>query len=160
MSTQNQISVEIPQEVINKVTEQLKDIKNQLAPYLQGLTAQERKEIFKMGDKTVATVSKVKSYMETNPEFVPAYMNKEEFLKDESVVVQLAPNVNLLEQLHSDTADTAMLAGSEAILSAMLYYGTVKEASNKGVATAKPIYEDLKARFSKKGNGKASPEVK
>jgi hypothetical protein len=46
MSTQNQISVEIPQDVINKITDQLKDIKKQLEPYLQGLTAQERKEIF------------------------------------------------------------------------------------------------------------------
>jgi hypothetical protein len=32
----------------------------------------------------------------------------------------------------------------------MLYYGQVKEATSKGVPTAKPIYEDLKQRFSKK----------
>jgi hypothetical protein len=32
----------------------------------------------------------------------------------------------------------------------MLYYGTTKEAANKGVTTAKPIYDDLSQRFSKK----------
>jgi hypothetical protein len=33
---------------------------------------------------------------------------------------------------------------------ALLYYGQVREASAKGVPTAKLIYEDLKQRFSKK----------
>lgn len=44
-----------------------------------------------MGDKTVATVQKVKSYMATNPEFIPNYMNATEFLKDEALVTALDP---------------------------------------------------------------------
>lgn len=48
-----------------------------------------------------------------------------------------------------------MLAGSEALTSEMLYYGSVKKAANKGVATAKPIYEDLSQRFVRKGGKKA-----
>ena len=147
MSTQNQISIEIPQAVIDKVMQNLQDSKNLLAPYLQGLTAEERQSMFKLGNKTVATVQKTKSYVDTNPEFVPAYMNKPEFLKDEKVITQLQPIVNLTAQLHSDTDDTMMLSGSEALQNAMLYYGQVKEAHSKGVPTAKPIYEDLSERF-------------
>ena len=67
MSTQNQISIEIPQTVIDDVVAKLQDCKTALAPYLQGLTAQERKDFFKMGDKTVATVEKTKTYVDTNP---------------------------------------------------------------------------------------------
>ena len=147
MSTQNQISIEIPQAVIDKVMQNLQDSKNLLAPYLQGLTAEERQSMFKLGNKTVATVQKTKSYVDTNPEFVPAYMNKPEFLKDEKVITQLQPIVNLTAQLHSDTDDTMMLSGSEALQNAMLYYGQVKEAHSKGVPTAKPVYEDLSERF-------------
>jgi hypothetical protein len=55
-----------------------------------------------MGDKTVATVQKVKTYLNTNPEFAPAYMNQEEFLKDEAVVTGLSPLANLAQQLASD----------------------------------------------------------
>ena len=150
MSAQNQISIEIPAAVITDVTQKLQDCKNALAPYLQGLTATERHEMFKMGDKTVATVQKTKQYLTSNPEFAPAYMDQTEFLKDEAVVSQLSPIVNLAQQLFTDADDTMMLAGSEALLSAMLYYGTVKEAHAKGVPTAKPIYEDLKARFAKR----------
>lgn len=150
MSTQNQISIEIPQTVIDGVLQKLQDCKNDLAPYLQGLTADERISIFKMGDKTVATVQKTKSYVDTNPEFVPAYMDKTEFLRDEAVVSQLNPIANLASQLTTDVEDTVMIAGSEALYSALLYYGQVKEASNKGIPTAKPIYEDLSKRFSKR----------
>ena len=152
MSANNQISVEIPEAVLSDVLKKLQDCKTALAPYLQGLTNEERKSLFKMGDKTVATVQKVKSYMQTNPEFLPAYMNQPEFLKDETVVTSLNPIANLAEQLASDISDTVMLAGSEALVGAMLYYGVTKEAAAKGVATAKPIYEDLSQRFSKKGN--------
>ena len=105
MSVKNQISIEIPQTVINTVMQKLQECKTELAPYLQGLTADERETIFKMGDKTVATVQKTKSYVETNPEFVPDYMDKVEFLKDESEVTQLNPIVNLAKQIVADTAD-------------------------------------------------------
>ena len=156
MSTNNQISVEIPRTVLDEVSQKLQECKTALAPYLQALTADQRKSLFKMGDKTVATVQKVKTYLNTNPEFAPAYMNQEEFLKDEAVVTGLSPLANLAQQLASDVEDTIMLAGSEALIAAMLYYGTTKEAANKGVTTAKPIYDDLSQRFSKKGN-KISP---
>lgn len=151
MSTKNQISVEIPATVIAEVNQKLQDCKTLLAPYLQGLTSEERETLFKMGDKTVATVQKVKSYMETNPEFIPNYMDQAEFLKDEAVVTSLNPLGNLANQLTSDIEDTVMLAGSEAIKSALFYYGSTKEAASKGVATAKPIYDDLSQRFVRKG---------
>ncbi|MCJ1807328.1 hypothetical protein MRP92_10455 [Flavobacterium covae] len=147
MATKNQISITIPQEVIDTVTLKLQECKTALAPYLQGLTAEDRSTLFKMGNKTVATVQKIKSYVETNPEFVPVYMDKAEFLKDEAVVSSLSPIGNLASQLSTDVNDTIMLAGSEALQSALLYYGQIKEAQSKGIATAKPIYEDLSQRF-------------
>ena len=150
MSSKNQISIEIPEEIIKKVTEKLQECRVDLAPYLQGLTADERMSLFKMGDKTLATVQKTKSYMETNPEFIPQYMDKKEFLKDEILATQLEPIANLSNQLATDISDTVMLAGSEALQSAMLYYGQVKEANSKGIVTARPIYEDLQTRFSKR----------
>lgn len=155
MSSQNQISISIPDETIQNVTTKLLECKALLEPYLQGLTAQERKDLFKMGDKTVATVLKTKLYLETNPEFCPSYMDKDEFIRDATVVNQLSPITNLTAQLYQDLDDTTMLAGSDAIQSAMLYYGQVKEAASKGILSAKPIYEDLSQRFAK--NGKKKP---
>lgn len=150
MSTQNQLSILIPTTVIDEVMLKLQERKTSLAPYLQGLTTEERKSLFKMGNKTVANVQKTKSYVDTNPEFVPGYMDKTEFLKDEAIVSLLIPISNLALQLATDVDDTVMLAGSEALQAAMLYYGQVKEANSRGIPTARPIYEDLSQRFSKR----------
>lgn len=149
MSTQNQISIEIPQTVIDDVVTKLQDCKHQLAPYLQGLTSEERQKLFKMGDKTVATVEKTQEYVITNPQFIPTYMDQDEFKKDVTVVSQLKAVVNLSTQLATDADDTMMLAGSEALQNALLYYGQIKEAHLKGIPTAKPIYEDLSERFKR-----------
>lgn len=158
MSTNNQINIEIPQAILDEVYQDLQNCRTKLAPYLQGLTADEKESLFKMGDKTVATVQKVKGYTDTNPEFVPAYMNTTEFAKDETVVTQLDPLVNLANQLASDITDTMMLAGSEALVAALLYYGTVKEAASKGVASAIPVYDDLSKRFVRQNFKKPAKE--
>jgi hypothetical protein len=157
MSKQNQISTEIPEAVIEKVLKALQESKAALAPYLHGLTGNDRISLFKMGDKTIATVKKIKSYLETNPEFIPSYMDKAEFLKDEAVASQLTPITSLAEQLVADLQDTLMLAGSEALMAAMLYYGQIKEAYKQGIPTSKPIYEDLSKRFSKKNSNPIQP---
>lgn len=150
MSTKNQINIEIPQAILDEVYEDLQNCRRKLAPYLQGLSQDEKQSLFKMGDKTVATVQKVKSYTDTNTEFIPAYMNTVDFVRDEKVVTQLDPLSNLSMQLASDITDTMMLAGSEALTAALLYYGVVKEAASKGVPSAIPIYEDLSKRFVRK----------
>ncbi len=154
MSTSNRISEVIPATVIDEVTQKLNDCRRALAPYLLGLSEKERHDLFKMGDKTVATVQKVKSYIDTNPEFVPSYMQVAEFGKDEAVASVLTPLHNLALQLATDIDDTRLLAGSEAISEAMFYYGSVREAANKGVVQAKPIYDDLSQRFAKRSKKK------
>ena len=150
MSTSNQIHVEIPEPVITLVKGKLNECKVALAPFMQGLTADERRDLFKMGDKTVATVQKTQSYVETNPEFSPAYMDVREFNSDVTVVNQLKPIEDLVQQLGVDVSDTRMLAGSEALQQALFYYGQVREADSKGVPSSRAIYEDLQPRFSRK----------
>ena len=150
MSTSNQIHVEIPETVITLVKGKLNECKVTLAPFMQGLTADERRDLFKMGDKTVATVQKTQSYVETNPEFIPAYMDVREFNSDVTVVNQLKPIEDLVQQLGVDVSDTRMLAGSEALQQALFYYGQVREADSKGVPSSRAIYEDLQPMFSRK----------
>lgn len=162
MSVSNRVNDEIPKAVIEEVNQKLIECRDALAPYMIGLTEKERKNLFKQGDKTVATVQKVRMYLGTNPEIAPAYMNQEAFLKDEQVVSDLIPLHSIALQLATDIDDTRLLAGSEALAEAMFYYGSSREAANRGVVQAKPIYDDLKARFTfRKGSsttGKPSEE--
>lgn len=154
MSISNRVSEEIPQGVIDSVTDKLNSCRAELEPYVVGLTDEERQELFKMGNKTVATVQKVQSYLITNPELKPSYMNAVEFNKDVVVVTQLTPLQNMAYQLASDLDDTRMLAGSEALAEALIYYGSVKEASKRGIVQAKPIYDELSERFTQRNKPK------
>jgi len=154
MSISNRITEEIPAAVITLVTNKLDECRIALKPYLLGLTEKERQELFKMGNKTVSTIQKVKTYIDTNPEFVPSYMQTVEFDKDVDVVNQLTPIHNVAFQLASDLDDTRMLVGSEALAEALIYYGAVREAANKGIVQAKPIYDELRERFTKRNTPK------
>lgn len=49
----------------------------------QALIVDERKSLFKMADKTIATVQKIETYITTDPDFAPFYMDKTDFLKEE-----------------------------------------------------------------------------
>ena len=58
MSTKNQISIHIPPAVLAEATEKLQEVTTLLAPFLQGLTPDQRETIFKMGNKTIIDVTR------------------------------------------------------------------------------------------------------
>ena len=87
--------------------------------------------------------------MKTNPEFIPYYLDQNDFYRDELIARQLQPLANLSKQLSTDINDTAMLAGSNTMQKVRIYYGQVLEGFKKGVESSRVIYEDLSKRFAK-----------
>jgi hypothetical protein len=118
-----------------------------LGPKLQHLTPQERIELAKMGDKTVAFVQKVLEYSSSHPEFLPPYVDRAALEVDVEGVLALSPLTHALESLAEGTEDTRMLAGSEAYTAALSYYQSVRTATKRGVPGAEAIYRDLAERF-------------
>ena len=161
MSLKHQPLVAIPQEVIDQVTQKLEECKDLVHPYTQALTAKQRMSMFKMGNLSQAIVLKTKSYMKTNPEYIPYYLDQNDFYRDELIAQQLQPIANLSKQLYTDINDTAMLAGSNTMQKVQMYYGQVLEGFKKGVESSRVIYEDLSKRFAKqKRTPLASPKDK
>lgn len=112
-----------------------------------------------MGNKTVATVQKVESYIETNPEFIPSYMNKDEFAKDIKVVTQLTPLQNVAYQLASDLR-YKNASGSEAVAEALIYYGSLERSCQKRDSAVETyLYEELSERFTQRNKPKTRIDV-
>lgn len=155
--SKNQISVEIPQQVLSEVNTKLQEIKDLLAPFMGSLTVDERKSLPKMSDKTVAFVTKVIEYTNSNPKFIPPMMDASEFKKDYRANQVLLPIHATSQQVSELMRDTIMLTGHEAYVQALYYYGSVKLAAKAGDSEAKIIQEDLSKRFPR---GKASAENK
>jgi hypothetical protein len=143
---QNQISVSITVTALNEALASIDAINTKL-PFLLSLTTAERKEMAKMGDKTLAFVTKALEYAQADAANLPPYITLAEFAKDVKAVQDLMKVLRPLQKVAESVEDTAMLAGSEAYQAALAYYNFQKGAMKAGQTGAKTIVQDLSARF-------------
>lgn len=163
MSTKNNLSIRISEHNLQAVQDALAAARNALSDYFMALSADDRKTLLKMSDKSYPFVDKVMDYVISHPEFVPPFLDLEEMRKDWDALQQLVPLIREIGQLYSNLSDTAMLAGSESYSASLGYYQSVKQAAKMNVPGAKVIYEDLRQRFEgqgkKKNGAKTHPSI-
>lgn len=156
----NRNSTAIPAEVTSEVVNKLQEIDALLAPYCITLTKKERKEIVKMGNASIPFVQKSFEFAQTNGEFLPSHIKIDEWKIDLDDTISTEKINTVLGRVVEKTSDTRMGAGSEALKAALSYYQSVKRAATDGVAGAKPIYDELKKRYTrgKKDGGSSAEE--
>lgn len=123
-----------------------------LSPMLIALDNDDQKSLSKMNDRSIPFVEKVVQYVDSNPEFVPPYVDIAEFKKDFETFTDLREFVRPLLQLVGNLEDTTILSGSDAYEVARAYYKSVQQGAKMNVPDAQAIYEDLKPRFEIKVN--------
>ncbi len=158
MAQDNQVSATLQQQEVDNLRNQVQSIRAML-PFLVNLTAEERRKYPKMGDKTLAFVTKALEYARDNYHLVPPYLNVPEFEKDMTLVQQLNSILRPLRSLLESLDDTVMLAGSESYSAALTFYQSVKLAKSMNVPGIDSIYEDLQARFPGRGQGQSVEEM-
>jgi hypothetical protein len=144
---QNLVSGTVTTEQLTQVLNAIKTIKDVLGPLLQNLDANGRQGLAKMGDKTLAFVSKAMEYSLGNPALNPNYLDTAEAFRDFDLVKKLTTIAQELAPLTRSVEDTAMLAGSDSYAASLMFYGSVKGAAGANVAGAAAVYADLKQRF-------------
>jgi hypothetical protein len=137
----------IPDDTLVQAATKIEEVKALLSPYFVTLTATERRDMLKMGEKSLGFVERANGYAKKSSELVPPYLNMEEFDIDYADTHNLWGLRNSIAQLHEGIDDTVMCAGSEAYQAALLFYTSVKVAAAHDVPGAKAIYEELKQRF-------------
>ena len=119
-----------------------------LLPFLLNLTIQERKELFKLGDKGLGFDEKCKTYMAANPTLVPGFVSIPEMDKDRALRLNVLDILREFASLHEALDDTALVLGSEILMGDLSFYQNVKQATRRGSVTGVDvIYQDLQARF-------------
>ncbi|SDC27952.1 hypothetical protein [Williamwhitmania taraxaci] len=144
------IDASLAQTTIDTVT----TVENSL-PMLINLTNDDRHNLAKMGDKTLAFVTKTLEYAKQNPSVVPAFLNVAEFENNVTTVNNLSRMQKPLRQLIEEIDDTTLYVGSEAYTDALTFYTALKGAAKANVPGMKSVYDDLQARFP--GRGKGTP---
>jgi hypothetical protein len=145
---ENRIDYQIPADDATAITASISTLKEKLA-FLKGLSVDERSNLAKMAEKTVAFVDGALNHAELNPELRPSFFDLTAMQKDVELVKSLAPIYAEVAKLASELDDTMMLAGSEAYNAALIFYNSVKLAARYGLPGAVEIYNDLKVRFEK-----------
>ncbi|MDR1505365.1 MAG: hypothetical protein LBT43_23205 [Prevotella sp.] len=144
----------IPPDILERVQRLIDEANNLLAPYIYSLTPKERHEILKMGNRSVGFVKKVFDYARHYPQFCPSYLDLDAFEIDVKDATGLRVVNISAHQLADNIDDTSMIAGSEALQAALIFYSAVKTAAEQDIPGAKEIYNDLKAHFPRKKHKK------
>jgi hypothetical protein len=147
MPQQNSIAVKIPEAELAEIRGAIGVLKAKLAPHLASLSAQDRHELPKMGDKTVAFVQKAYEYGSRNRELAPAYLDLEAMETDLRAVELLRELSQGISPLCEALDDSLTLSGSEAYQGALLFYGAVKGAAKAKAPKAESVYQELSNRF-------------
>lgn len=153
----NDIKHEISPNSWNRILGALATLKAELS-FLINLTPQERMELAKMSDGTLAFVTKVMEYMKSHPQFLPSFADKTAFEKDFALMQKLDALFGMLTIIASGVDHTRMAAGSEAYAVARMYYNNVGLAAQSNQPGAGVIRDDLAARFNRKGNGSSGSD--
>jgi hypothetical protein len=147
MAQENLISFKLTAEEEAKVEEAIGTLHSILLPKLKTLTPEERHEMAKMGDKTIAFVQKSFDYCKQNPDLVPPFIDVKEFEIDLNAVSTLNKFYKTISPLSDSIYDSIMLSGSEVYAPALMFYSVMKNAKANKVQKASSIYDDLSVRF-------------
>jgi len=148
----------IPPAVVEEAQNRIIEALDLLSPYTVNLKPEERRDILKLGDKSLAFGEKAFDYAKANPMLVPPYLDMGMFENDMKDVTGLRVLLATAQQLSMMIDDTMMVAGSEAYTAALVFYNAVKVAANQNISGAKPIYNELQERYPRRPTKKEKEE--
>ncbi len=143
-------SGDIPPDSVAAILSAFALLDQHMLPHLRSAGTDDQRNMMRMGEKNEPFVGKVSDYLETNPEFMPSYANKDGFKAAVSRVNALKPFQRRLDQYKSMVDDTVSMNGGLALEGALPYYTTTREAAKRKQPAAVTIYQDLRTRFIRK----------
>jgi len=154
MAYQN-ITASLSPEDMQQIKAALQTIQKKL-PFLITLSTEERRRLFKMGDKSLAFVNNSLTAAQSNPDILPASFDIQEFVRDYQLAATLTELLIALRQLSEQVDDTLLAVGSEAMSSSLTVYEYVKTAAKK-TPGLKSLAEQLGDRFKAIRNKPVKP---
>jgi hypothetical protein len=152
---ENRISFTLSEADRKEILAALGVLNEKLLPHLIELAQGEANQLPTMGDKSYGFVFKALEFAKQYPEYA-TFIDVPEFEKDVQTVGQLREFFIPLSQLAKKLHDTMTLAGSEAYVAGLTYYGTSREARKRKLPDSVLIVDDLSKRFP--GRSKAKKE--
>lgn len=144
---QNLISMNLTNEQLAAVDAALTALENNLSEMV-ALTADQRRTMRRMGNKSEAFCRQTLSLLEQNPQIVNPNLGLEGVIADLACLDVLRPRLQRLTRLSERGADTQAALGSDVMSGALQGYGLLKLSGRDQGLEA--LRTSLGARFAKK----------
>ena len=154
MPIENSISFSITDAEAAILKDAYSKIKNVFNNKGKSLTPAERGKFSRVKYEKQIWIDKVKMHIDQQPDKVPAYINKEEFIKDYTVHAILTELLILAKTEFELMQDTHLLLGYDLDVNALRYYRSIKTAAKNNDPGAQTIFDDLKQQFEGRGRKK------
>ena len=139
----------IPAAVLAGALANIRAARAALAPYLHPLTTQQRQDLPKMGDKSLAFVTKMAEYTQSLPQLMPSYLDAPGLVIDAATSNDLRIIFQETDGLALDLDSTRMVAGSEGYTAALMGYGALQSAAKDRQPGAQAAVAELAPRFAR-----------
>ncbi|WP_298310509.1 hypothetical protein [uncultured Aquimarina sp.] len=149
MALENLISISFTEEELTQLDQYLDGIKQILNGKTVNLTAEQRTQYGRIANQNKLIVDKSKNYMEQHPDWVPKFLDKEEFDKDYLARTQVESRVQKLENLGQQLIDTKTLLDHDNYSNALSFYRMVRYLAGENEPGAKTVYNDMKVLFQR-----------
>lgn len=145
---------ELTPEQQQAVLQVLQDLQAKL-PFLIDLTAEDRRNLPKLGDKSRAFVDQCLVAANQNEGMLPRNFDLDEYRRDVGLFKQMEPVVMAMRQFSSRVEDTFLAVGSDAYSQSLVVYQTAKLAGKDG--SMNQHLEGMGKRFARKLTTPANP---
>jgi len=124
-------------------------------PFLVDLTPDERRELPKMGDKSVAFVRKSVEMAQEGSDYLPGAFDAAEFKSDLAVYDALIPFLQKATKLQELLDDTLVLVGSDLYLASLDHYSAAKRSGTTDGLDG--LMGELGKRFTRRPSSPTPP---
>lgn len=114
----------------------------------------ERRSMFKLNTKKQAFVEAALKFMKTRPETVPPFIDVPTCNNYLQLYHQYEELIYELEKIQKLMDDVKLQLGNEVMNMTKAYFHNARFASQSGIKTADPIYQQLKTNYSVGRNSK------
>jgi hypothetical protein len=153
----NRISLVISPEDLQTIHGSLQTARSTLEPHMVSLLPEERREMVKMGPRTSEFVTVTMEYMRAMPQYLPGFVDIDEFQRDLDAVQLLRSLLREVDAIRDMLSDSLKLSGGEAYGAGLACYAALKTAAKHGVPEAVVAANDLAERMPTRNSTKAAP---
>lgn len=144
----NLISIDFTDAELKTIDDSLAAIIGVLKGKTFNLTPEERRQYGRIAEKGKLFVNKANEYMNQYPQYIPPFLNYDEFKKDFKARGQIENRLIQLEGIAEQLADTKVMLDYDNYSNALSFYRNIRYLSGENVPGTTSIYEGMKQFFT------------